>query len=106
MVSSIHSTPTVFIPGDAHPAPPLLTGEQACRLLLLELSEGQDPLLRLQHYRQHRGLLSVPVGKETRFRLVDVLDLVDRLQEESKHSPVVKTSVTQRATKASARRSA
>lgn len=79
--TSALSTPLVHLPGDPIPAPPLLTAEETCRLLRMEVADGASAAERLRYYREKGILPAVSLSGELRFKLVDALRFIDLQQE-------------------------
>jgi hypothetical protein len=83
--NSVFNTPaTIWLPTDPpRPASPVLTAAETCLLLRLPVEEGEtesSALERLQRYREKGTLRGVQLGKNVRFKLVDVLSFIDQQQ--------------------------
>ncbi len=79
MVSNTH--PTVYMPITGKPAPPLLSVDMAADLMLIP--ESVDRYRSLKRYiKEYPSVMrGVQVGNDVRYRLVDVLNLMDAIME-------------------------
>ena len=71
----------VYMP-DGRIAPLLLTAEETCAFLRLEIPEGSDGRVTLEHYRRQCGLRATMFGRRVMFRLADVIEFIGRHAEE------------------------
>ena len=67
---------------DGRPAPSVLTAHEAVVFLRLDQTSIKDPLQSLRYYREKGLLRGVRIGLRLRYRLVDLLDFLERLAEE------------------------
>lgn len=72
----------VYMP-DGRIAPLLMTAEEACHLLRIEIEEGKTGAQALDWYRRGHGLRATIIGKHLKFRLQDVLEFINRHAEET-----------------------
>lgn len=72
---------TVEIP--AMPCPLILTAEEAARYLRLDETEVKDPERSLKYYRQEWGLRGTRIGRNIRYRWMELEALLDRLTEQN-----------------------
>lgn len=73
--------PICYFPDTGSPVPPVLTRDEAVRLLRLDQVNIKHPKRTLDYYR-NRGLLrAVQMSKEVMFPLSDLLDFVERQRE-------------------------
>ena len=69
---------------DGRPAPTVMTPGEAIAFLRLDQTGIKDPLLSLRYYREKGLLKGVKIGLKLRYRLIDLLDFLDQLAEDSK----------------------
>lgn len=80
--SDNQTIPTAYLP-DGRPAPVILTAEETASLLRLD---GPHPERTLKHYRDHRQLTGIRLGKKVRYPLVEVLKFIEEKTAESRNS--------------------
>ena len=72
--------PVAIIPGDPpEPAPELLTAAEAVRYLRLDVDGPRKPELTLRHYREKGLLRATQVGRNLRYRRVELDRLLENL---------------------------
>jgi len=71
-----------WMPGTQIPAPSIMTGDQVIAFLQLR---GKNPRRTLTYWRMRGLLKAVPVTRDFRYKLTDVLDLVDELAKRADH---------------------
>jgi len=82
-VSEPPSYHTVILPGSQDVpdrlCPEVLTEEEALRYLRLDLTQSKDPSRTLAYYRREWGLRGTQIGRNIRYRRLELDRLLDRL---------------------------